>query len=418
MTPLSDQRETFAKVTFLGNTEVQSESPAAPFSYFYSLLDVLVENPDPKGGGSCSADAFQVAQFFPAGISMSGATAGSWNVEEGSYGGHSLTSFSFRLDACVEYQLDVSFDYGDFPDPGGGADLAHRPGPARRAVRLPGRHRGDSCDRTPGSGRVRTRGRSSFWVGSGLESVSGPTYSVIWTVAPCTTSLIAVQPVDLDVACGATATFSVTPDPGAGSPSYQWRRNAVPLANSSHVTGVTTPTLMIDSACDADFGYYDVVLDNGTIVEPSRLARLGVTATTDAEGAPEGPQRIFTLLAAGPNPSREASVPLRGQESATRDDGDLRHRGRENSHAGGRRSRGIGHRDLGRKDRRGRPRGGGNLLSFESKRGRSGRAAGSSFSSDRSTCRVTPCGHPSGWPRQVFATKCALRRRLSADISG
>jgi hypothetical protein len=130
---------------------------------------------------------------------------------------------------------------------------------------------------------------------------------VIWTCSPCATSLIAGQPSDLDLLCGATAGFTVTPDAAAGAVTYQWRRNLVPLANSSRISGVNTQTLSIDNACDADSGYYDVVLSNGTIVEPSRLARLGITTTTAVGGAPEGPQRAFTLLAAGPNPFQRST---------------------------------------------------------------------------------------------------------------
>jgi hypothetical protein len=301
MTPLIDNRQTFAEASLLGNTVTLAEQPAAPFAYFESYLDALAENPDPNGGGSCQAFAFQISQFFPAGISMSGGTSGSFSVHEGQYSGHSLASFRFRVDTCVQYQLDAWLDYGDFPLPSAGH--VQLTGPTLQTMY----HDLTSTGEIHTTGRLapgeyRLEGRSGFGVGAELESVTGPTYTAIWTCVPCATSLVAGQPSDLDVACGATAVFTVTADPRAGPVTYQWRRNLVPLANSSHISGADTQTLSIDNACHADSGYYDVVLSNGTIVEPSRPARLGITTTTAVEGALEGPQRTFTLLAAGPNP--------------------------------------------------------------------------------------------------------------------
>jgi hypothetical protein len=302
MIPLADRRETFARVTLLGQTESLADAPPAPFSYFYSFLDVLMENPDPDGGGSCSADAFQVSQFYPAGISASGSTAGSWNVIEGAYDAVSLASFRFRVDTCVQYQFDAWLEYGDFPGPGAGQVWLTGPGYSPVFHDLVGGELHTTGRLAPGT--YVLEGRSSFGVGSELESVQGPTYSLIWTCSPCQTSLVAGQPADLDVACGATASFTVTPAQGAGAVTYQWRRDLTPLENSGHIAGATTPTLSISNACHADSGYYDVVLSNGSIVEPSRLARLGITSTTGVDGALEAPRSPIALSAAGPNPFR------------------------------------------------------------------------------------------------------------------
>jgi len=150
------------------------------------------------------------------------------------------------------------------------------------------------------AGEYYIEGRSSL--ASTLEYLQGSTYSYFWTCSQCPSSLIGGQPRDLTVACGGTAVFSVTPLVPPGTLSYQWRRNLMPLSNNGHVTGATTQTLTIDNACVADSGYYDVVLSDGTIIEPSRLARLRVDTATGVEGPTGAPQRAFSIVAAGPTP--------------------------------------------------------------------------------------------------------------------
>jgi hypothetical protein len=132
--------------------------------------------------------------------------------------------------------------------------------------------------------------------------VTGPAYSLIWTCLPCQTSLIGTQPRGITVACGGTAVFSVTPTAGLTGLTFQWRRNLVPLTNSSHIAGATTQTLTINNACSADSAYYDVLLSDGTILEPSRLARLNISTISGVETPSGGPQRAFSIEAAGPNP--------------------------------------------------------------------------------------------------------------------
>ncbi|MGH7682568.1 MAG: FlgD immunoglobulin-like domain containing protein, partial [Candidatus Eiseniibacteriota bacterium] len=117
------------------------------------------------------------------------------------------------------------------------------------------------------------------------------------------TTLVAGHPRAANVACGGTAVFSVVPTAGLTGLTYQWRRNLVPLTNSGHVTGATSQTLSINNACNADEGYYDVVLSDGTILEPSQLAQLSISTVSGAETPSEGPQPAFSIRATGPNPT-------------------------------------------------------------------------------------------------------------------
>ena len=59
MIPIEDVRECSATVDFLGVLDTKFEYPPAPFAAFSSVIYILVENPDPDGGGSSGADAFQ-----------------------------------------------------------------------------------------------------------------------------------------------------------------------------------------------------------------------------------------------------------------------------------------------------------------------------------------------------------------------
>ncbi len=104
------------------------------------------------------------------------------------------------------------------------------------------------------------------------------------------------------MACGGTAVLSVNPTVPHGPLTYQWRRNMIPLTDTGHIAGATTPTLTVNNACDADSGRYDVVVSDGTIVQPSRLARLRVATTTSVNDDPVGLQRPFSLEVTGPNP--------------------------------------------------------------------------------------------------------------------
>jgi len=313
MTPLKDTRYTEAQAEMFGNVQHDKITPTAPFDLFDSTINMLAENPDPNDAGSCSADAFQFSQFFPAAIYGSGGTSGGWDVYDSPYSAASLCSIRFRLDQCAQFQLDAWVDDpGDFPFFPTGYVLLHGPTFATMYHEL--RETGEL--HTTGRiapGEYVLEGRSAFSVNGGLQYVNGATYSFTWFLTPCGTPLIAQQPADAAVPAGAAATFGVVPNgPSGGAETtsrsssaaltYQWRRNLVPLTDDGHVSGSTTSTLTIHDASDADTAYYDVVVSDGSVDEPSRLARLEISGTAAVEGAPAGPQSALTLFASGPNP--------------------------------------------------------------------------------------------------------------------
>jgi len=297
MIPVFDSRVTSVEAHAFGLTKSAISHPSAPWAAFQVFDSVTVENPDPDVGGWSGATAFQTSQFFPAGINISGATSGGrWTTTDGDYTAQSYANFRFRVDTCIEYQLDAWFLPGDLgtgrlevTDQASG--LAYQTGEVHTTGRLP-------------AGTYNIYGDS--YIVSNMEHTEGPTYSIVWTCHQCITTLVAGQPRATNVACGGTAVFTVTPTPGHPSLTYQWRRNLVPLANGGNVSGATSQTLIIDNACNADAGYYDVVLDDGTIVEPSQLATLGISTVSGVETPAEGPQPAFSIQAAGPNPTSGA----------------------------------------------------------------------------------------------------------------
>lgn len=317
MIPLSDQRVNGVGATAFGITKQVSKFPSAPFAFFQTFDSVTVENPDPEVGGWSAAEAFQTSQFFPAGINISGTTSGGrWTTTDGIYDATSYANFQFRVDTCIEYQLDAFFNPGDLGAgvvevKAHGANLAYQTGEVHTTGRLP-------------AGTYDLHGDS--YISSDLEHVDGPTYSIIWTCHQCITTLVASHPRNATIACGGTAVFTVTPTPGMTGLTYQWRRNLVPIANGGNVSGATTQTLTINNACYADAAYYDVVVTNpaggggggGPIVEPSQLAQLNITTVSAVETPSEGPARAFSIRVAGPNPFSgrmsfryNAAMPLR-----------------------------------------------------------------------------------------------------------
>lgn len=297
MIPLSDDRVNSVEAHAFGLTKSAISRPSAPFAFFQVFDSVTVENPDPDVGGYSQAAAFQTSQFFPAGINISGTTAGGrWTDTVGDYTAQSYALFHFRVDTCIEYHLDSWYEPGDLGEgvievkvPG--TNLAYSTGEVHTTGRMP-------------AGTYDIHGDS--FILSDLEHVNGPTYSIIWTCTPCTTTLVASHPRAATIACGGTAVFTVTPTAGQTGLTYQWRRNLVPIGNGGNISGATTQTLTVNNACYADTGYYDVVVTNtgggGTIVEPSQLAHLGITTVSAAGPPSEGPARAFSIRVAGPNP--------------------------------------------------------------------------------------------------------------------
>lgn len=296
MIPVDDLRELSVDVNFQGASRSKVLHPLGPFAYFQGVDTVYVANPDPDGGGSCDASATQVSQFLPNAISMSGTTEGSWNVLPGDYAALSFANFKFSLDRCHQYTYDAWLDPGDFGEShlalsGSGTPLDYETGSVGEV---------HTTGRLP-AGTYEMEGKS--YIISNREGTTGPSYTVLWTCVPCTASLIYVHPKNRTVGCGGTAVFTVVPTtPVPPGLTYQWRRNLVPLVNSGTVSGVNTPTLTITNVCTPDAGYYDCVLSDGTILEPSQLAQLSVTTAVTGVGETDASEAPFSIKLAGPNP--------------------------------------------------------------------------------------------------------------------
>jgi len=299
--PLEDHRFIEAAATHSGITQHLLEFPPAPFVGFGSFLQSLVENPDPNGSGSSRCDTFQDSEIFSGGIQASGGTSGYWTIVPGFYTAMSLAELTFGTSTCVDYLLHAWVKPGTLED---ACDfyLSDRDDMVRYHELTGGEIH--TTGRLP-SGEHRIHGRSSF--GSGNENESGGTYAYQFTCTPCTNPLIASHALPRVVPCGSTTTFTVTTNPPPATLTFQWRRNGVALTQSTHTSGVNTASLTVTNACHADSGGYDVIVSDGTVNEPSRVARLTIGGTTDV-GPGEARPNSLQLAIAGPNPfSREVS---------------------------------------------------------------------------------------------------------------
>ncbi|MDH7502794.1 MAG: immunoglobulin domain-containing protein, partial [Verrucomicrobiota bacterium] len=83
------------------------------------------------------------------------------------------------------------------------------------------------------------------------------------------------HPLSLTTAVGGTATFYVSYS-GSQPISCQWRKNGIPLSDSSRISGVTSATLTIHNVQPADQGAYTVVLANPYDSATSETATLSV----------------------------------------------------------------------------------------------------------------------------------------------
>jgi len=84
------------------------------------------------------------------------------------------------------------------------------------------------------------------------------------------------HPDDASIPVGSTATFSVTAG-GAATLTYQWQKDDSDLSNGGHYSGVTTNTLTVSSAEEADEGDYQCVVTNSYDDATSHSATLTVS---------------------------------------------------------------------------------------------------------------------------------------------
>jgi hypothetical protein len=308
MTPIQDLCRVEAHAHYNGVDDSKIEYSPAPFAKFETFITAYAEVFDV---GHAEATSFISSEFFPAGIFGSGATGGHWGIPpSGSNSAVSRTYYRFSTSYCIQYSLDATVDPGD--GPAGYIEVRNAFGSLVYEHVDSGHH---SLSGRLSPGEYVIEGISSF--NSPLSDYTAPTYAIIWTCAACTGPIIAVQPADVNINCGNTATFTVVPTAPAAGTTYQWRRNGVPLTNNGHIMGATTATLTINNVCDPDADYYDVVVTRAGVVEPSRLAHLGTGGTTDV---PPGLSLGFTLNAPTPNPFQgSTSFPyaLTGTQHAT-----------------------------------------------------------------------------------------------------
>jgi hypothetical protein len=96
------------------------------------------------------------------------------------------------------------------------------------------------------------------------------------------------QPRATPAVIGQPAALSVTAV-GAGTLSYQWRRNGVNLSDGpgpggSTIAGSHSPALAINPYNDANDGAYDCVIANACGLLASDIARFGSIADFDGDG--------------------------------------------------------------------------------------------------------------------------------------
>ena len=83
------------------------------------------------------------------------------------------------------------------------------------------------------------------------------------------------SPTNLVANAGTTATFSVTPSPGAGALTYQWQE-VVTGVSTNVITDATNASLVLNSVLKADEGNYRVVVTDGTTTNTTAAATLFV----------------------------------------------------------------------------------------------------------------------------------------------
>ena len=316
MVPLEDLRRNSVDAFYYDVEDYQDHRPPVPFGYWE---DFCVANPvqyepcDPPEPppnqcivGQTFGNAYQIGQFFPAGIQFSGTVSGSWDgVPSGLYSASSYCAFKFRLDNPVDYDFFVDIDPGDAPLGGGVRLYAYGSAGTTAVYDLSS---GITTSGRLGPGTYRLEGLSNLV--SAAQYSNGITYSAQWIVHQPPQPHIAFQPSDHSIGCGGTIVFSVGTTLAASNYTFQWRSNFVPLTNGPGISGATTSSLTMTGIC-AD-GDYDVVVTGpnpvggGTVAEPSRLAHLSIVTPTGVGADPAG-STAPAIRAAAPNPFRAST---------------------------------------------------------------------------------------------------------------
>jgi len=291
MTPLFDDRHLEANVTYQGTTKHDVVADPGFFAaWIGKFAQVQVTGAEV---GSSDAEAFQNSIFFPNAIQFDGSSGGGWSIVSGGhYDAVSRLLWKVHANQCLEYSLYSDVQPGEVA----GTAWTEIRGPGGRLFYNEG-----GTITTSGrivSGDYSFEGRSA--VASTAEYRNGGTYSLQWTVNPCSSTPITIEPADATVSCNQNASFCVTPNGPVGSFTYQWRRNYVPLSNTAHFTGANSNCLTIHNACFVDAVDYDCLVTANGVSTPTRLAHL--TITPGPVGV-DTPALQWALGAPVPNPS-------------------------------------------------------------------------------------------------------------------
>jgi hypothetical protein len=168
---------------------------------------------------------------------------------------------------------------------------------------------------------------------NGVSATDAASYDVVIT-SSCTTTAtsaaasltlnaatsITTQPIAQAVCTGSAASFTVAAT-GAGTLTYQWRKNTV------NISGATSATYAIAAAAAADAGSYDVIVTGtcgsvtSSAVTLSLNAATAITTQPTAQTACAGTNVSFTVAATGNSTLtyqwRKGAVNISGATSAT-----------------------------------------------------------------------------------------------------
>jgi uncharacterized delta-60 repeat protein len=145
-----------------------------------------------------------------------------------------------------------------------------------------------------------------IWVGGAFTSPKRKYIKYVGTPADVA---ITQQPAEAVVEPGAAASFTAGAI-GTGPLSYQWYKDGVALSNDSQFSGVTTATLTLANAQEADEGNYTVQITNtlttvSKLSSPAPLVVLGLAEFTTQPGS----QAVLIDNALNLSASVQASAP-------------------------------------------------------------------------------------------------------------
>jgi hypothetical protein len=132
---------------------------------------------------------------------------------------------------------------------------------------------------------VITNGQLIAFGGAGtVQATYNPTLNIT-TLSPLApagppTPVFSLQPSNLVVSLGGTATFKAAASPET---SYQWMFNSTPLTNGNGISGATTATLTIANFSAAETGVYSVLATNAAAGNQYRSYALSQSVTATAE---------------------------------------------------------------------------------------------------------------------------------------